>query len=229
MAADAGGVLADQRGIEYLWRIYFAKDISMKRLFFIMLAVLMPLAALSQERLVVVGVGDLVVDEYEPRYVVLTEEYAASDDWMALDGIISDFVNAHPVEIIDEEHPLFDWDAYIGRFEMSLEEAVEEGENERAEALREMLQEIKAYRKQVEDPEKTAAARAEAEAVAEEREALLAELRRHAVGGRLFFYAEAQDDARSVEVQLLFDLSEEGATGTMDASGQIVIRSGEGA
>ena len=44
------------------------------------------LTAGAQQRLVVQGIGELVGDEYAPRYVVLTEEYFRSEEWQALDN-----------------------------------------------------------------------------------------------------------------------------------------------
>ena len=196
----------------------------MKRLLFILLVALLPLVVGAQQRLVVQGIGELVGDEYAPRYVVLTEEYFRSEEWQALDEQISAFVSANGYdEEPDEDDPLFDWDSMFAGMEEAIANFEREGNAEGAESIRESLEEAKKYRAEVEDPEARAAAQAAAEAVEETRRALLDEVMKHAVGGRFFFYAEEQDGGRLVLVQESFwDGDEEPVSRLMDAAGRFV-------
>ena len=196
----------------------------MKRLLFILLVALLPLVVGAQERLVVQGIGELVGDEYAPRYVVLTEEYFRSEEWQALDEQISAFVSANGYdEEPDEDDPLFDWDSMFAGMEEAIANFEREGNAEGAESIRESLEEAKKYRAEVENPEARAAAQAAAEAVEETRRALLDEVMKHAVGGRFFFYAEEQDGGRLVLVQESFwDGDEEPVSRLMDAAGRFV-------
>ena len=182
------------------------------------------LTAGAQQRLVVQGIGELVGDEYAPRYVVLTEEYFRSEEWQALDEQISAFVSANGYdEEPDEDDPLFDWDSMFAGMEEAIANFEREGNAEGAESIRESLEEAKKYRAEVEDPEARAAALAAAEAVEETRRALLDEVMKHAVGGRFFFYAEEQDGGRLVLVQESFrDGDEEPVSRLMDAAGRFV-------
>ena len=187
------------------------------------------LTAGAQQRLVVQGIGELVGDEYAPRYVVLTEEYFRSEEWQALDEQISAFVSANGYdEEPDEDDPLFDWDSMFAGMEEAIANFEREGNAEGAESIRESLEEAKKYRAEVEDPEARAAAQAAAEAVEETRRALLDEVMKHAVGGRFFFYAEEQDGGRLVLVQESFwDGDEEPVSRLMDAAGRFVDQVGE--
>ena len=187
------------------------------------------LTAGAQQRLVVQGIGELVGDEYAPRYVVLTEEYFRSEEWQALDEQISAFVSANGYdEEPDEDDPLFDWDSMFAGMEEAIANFEREGNAEGAESIRESLEEAKKYRAEVEDPEARAAAQAAAEAVEETRRALLDEVMKHAVGGRFFFYAEEQDGGRLVLVQESFwDGDEEPVSRQMDAAGRFVDQVGE--
>lgn len=182
------------------------------------------LTAGAQQCLVVQGIGELVGDEYAPRYVVLTEEYFRSEEWQALDEQISAFVSANGYdEEPDEDDPLFDWDSMFAGMEEAIANFEREGNAEGAESIRESLEEAKKYRAEVEDPEARAAAQAAAEAVEETRRALLDEVMKHAVGGRFFFYAEEQDGGRLVLVQESFwDGDEEPVSRLMDAAGRFV-------
>ena len=182
------------------------------------------LTAGAQQRLVVQGIGELVGDEYAPRYVVLTEEYFRSEEWQALDEQISAFVSANGYdEEPDEDDPLFDWDSMFAGMEEAIANFEREGNAEGAESIRESLEEAKKYRAEVEDPEARAAAQAAAEAVEETRRALLDEVMKHAVGGRFFFYAEEQDGGRLALVQESFwDGDEEPVSRLMDAAGRFV-------
>ena len=182
------------------------------------------LTAGAQQRLVVQGIGELVGDEYAPRYVVLAEEYFRSEEWQALDEQISAFVSANGYdEEPDEDDPLFDWDSMFAGMEEAIANFEREGNAEGAESIRESLEEAKKYRAEVEDPEARAAAQAAAEAVEETRRALLDEVMKHAVGGRFFFYAEEQDGGRLVLVQESFwDGDEEPVSRLMDAAGRFV-------
>ena len=182
------------------------------------------LTAGAQQRLVVQGIGELVGDEYAPRYVVLTEEYFRSEEWQALDEQISAFVSANGYdEEPDEDDPLFDWDSMFAGMEEAIANFEREGNAEGAESIRESLEEAKKYRAEVEDPEARAAAQAAAEAVEETRRALLDEVMKHAVGGRFFYYAEEQDGGRLVLVQESFwDGDEEPVSRLMDAAGRFV-------
>ena len=187
------------------------------------------LTAGAQQRLVVQGIGELVGDEYAPRYVVLAEEYFRSEEWQALDEQISAFVSANGYdEEPDEDDPLFDWDSMFAGMEEAIANFEREGNAEGAESIRESLEEAKKYRAEVEDPEARAAALAAAEAVEETRRALLDEVMKHAVGGRFFFYAEEQDGGRLVLVQESFwDGDEEPVSRLMDAAGRFVDQVGE--
>ena len=187
------------------------------------------LTAGAQQRLVVQGIGELVGDEYAPRYVVLTEEYFRSEEWQALDEQISAFVSANGYdEEPDEDDPLFDWDSMFAGMEEAIANFEREGNAEGAESIRESLEEAKKYRAEVEDPEARAAAQAAAEAVEETRRALLDEVMKHAVGGRFFFYAEEQDGGRLVLVQESFwDGDAEPVSRQMDAAGRFVDQVGE--
>ena len=187
------------------------------------------LTAGAQQRLVVQGIGELVGDEYAPRYVVLTEEYFRSEEWQALDEQISAFVSANGYdEEPDEDDPLFDWDSMFAGMEEAIANFEREGNAEGAESIRESLEEAKKYRAGVEDPEARAAALAAAEAVEETRRALLDEVMKHAVGGRFFYYAEEQDGGRLVLVQESFwDGEEEPVSRLMDAAGRFADQVGE--
>ena len=182
------------------------------------------LTAGAQQRLVVQGIGELVGDEYAPRYVVLAEEYFRSEEWQALDEQISAFVSANGYdEEPDEDDPLFDWDSMFAGMEEAIANFEREGNAEGAKSIRESLEEAKKYRAEVDDPEARAAAQAAAEAVEETRRALLDEVMKHAVGGRFFFYAEEQDGGRLVLVQESFwDGDEEPVSRLMDAAGRFV-------
>ena len=59
------------------------------------IAALLPLVAGAQQRLVVQGIGELVGDEYAPRYVVLTQDFVNSPEWQDLDGRIDAFLSAN--------------------------------------------------------------------------------------------------------------------------------------
>ena len=114
----------------------------------------------AQPRLVVQGIGELVGDEYAPRYVVLTQEFVNSPEWQDLDERIDAFLSANMAydDEPDEDDAAFDWDGYIA----NLDEAM-------AENYRQNLEEVKKYRAEVEDPEAHAEAVAEAEATEQER------------------------------------------------------------
>ena len=180
--------------------------------------------AFAQDRLVVQGIGELVGDEYAPRYVVLPEKYYNSMEWMELDEKIDRYISAHAFDDEpDEDDPLFDWDSMFAGMEEAIANFEREGNAEGAESIRESLEEAKKYRAEVEDPEARAAAQAAAEAVEETRRALLDEVMKHAVGGRFFFYAEEQDGGRLVLVQESFwDGDEEPVSRLMDAAGRFV-------
>ena len=186
--------------------------------------------AAAQPRLVVQGVGELVNDDYAPRYVVLTQAFVDSPEWQELDGRINEFLSAHMSydDEPDEDDASFDWDGYIANLEEAIENFVREGNEAMAENYRENLAEAKKYRAEVEDPEAHAEAVAQAEAVERERQALLDEVRQHAVGGRFFYYAEEQDGGRLVLVQESFwDGDEEPVSRLMDAAGRFVDQVGE--
>ena len=178
---------------------------AMRRILITLFAVLLALSAGAQDRLVVQGIGELVGDEYAPRYVVLTQEFCDSPEWQALDEKISAFISANGYdEEPDEDDASFDWDGYIANLEEAIGNFVREGNEAMAETYRQNLAEAKKYREEVEDPEARAEAQAVAEAAEQERRALLDEVLKHAVGGRFFYYAEAQDDGRLVLVQESF-------------------------
>lgn len=201
----------------------------MKR-FLTIISVLLPLVAYSQQRLVVQGIGELVNDDYAPRYVVLTQAFVDSPEWQELDGKINEFLSAHMSydDEPDEDDASFDWDGYIANLEEAIENFVREGNEAMAENYRENLAEAKKYRAEVEDPEAHAEAAAQAEAVERERQALLDEVRQHAVGGRFFYYAEAQQDGLAVLVyEEFWDGSEEPVSRLMDAEGRFAGQAGE--
>lgn len=180
----------------------------------------------AQPRLAVQGIGELVGDDFAPRYVVLTQEFVSSAEWQDLEGRIDEFLAAHGSydEEPDEDDAAFDWDGYIASLEEAIENFVREGDEAMAENYRQNLEEAKKYRAEMaeeEDPEARAEAAAQAEAVEQERQALLDEVLKHAVGGRFFYYAEERSGGLAVQVQLTFDYDEEGAFGLMDASGNI--------
>lgn len=195
----------------------------MRRYIIIMtLCLLGGLTASAQQRLVVQGIGELVGDDYAPRYAVFTEEYCQSEEWLALDEQISAFISANGYdEEPDEDDPLFDWDSMFAGMEEAIANFEREGNAEGAKSVRESLEEAKKYRAEVDDPEARAAALAAAEAVEQARRALLDEVLKHAVGGRLFYYAEAQDDGCHVLVQETFwDGEDEPVSRIMDADGR---------
>ena len=184
----------------------------------------------AQPRLVVQGIGELVGDEYAPRYVVLTQDFVNSPEWQDLDERIDAFLSANMAydDEPDEDDAAFDWDGYIANLEEAIENFVREGDEAMAENYRQNLEEVKKYRAEVEDPEAHAEAVAEAEATEQERQTLLDEVRQHAVGGRFFYYAEAQQDGRLVLVQETFwDGGEEPVSRLMDAEGRFAGQAGE--
>ena len=191
--------------------------------FLTFIATLLPLIAGAQPKLAVQGIGELVGDDFAPRYVVLTQEFVSSAEWQDLKGRIDEFLAAHGTydDDLDEDDASFDWDAYIASLEEAIENFVREGDEAMAENYRQNLEEAKKYRAETEDPEAHAEAAAQAEAVEQERQALLDEVLKHAVGGRFFYYAEERSGGLAVQVQLTFDYDEECAFGLMDASGNI--------
>lgn len=193
----------------------------MKRILTV-IAALLPLLAAAQPRLVVQGIGELVNDDYAPRYVVLTQDFVDGPEWQELDGRINEFLSAHSSydDEPDEDDASFDWDGYIANLEEAIENFVREGNEAMAENYRQNLAEAKKYREEVEDPEAHAEAAEQAEAVERERQALLDEVRQHAVGGRFFYYAEAQDGGRQVLVyEEFWDGSDEPVSRLLDAQG----------
>ena len=191
-----------------------------------MLCLLGGLTAAAQQRLVVQGIGELVGDEYAPRYVVLTQDFVNSPEWQELDGRIDEFLSANMSwddDEPDEDDASFDWDGYIANLEEAIENFVREGDEAMAETYRQNLEEVKKYRAEMEDPEAHAEAVAQAEAAEQERQALLDEVLQHAVGGRFFYYAEAQQDGRAVLVyEEFWDGSDDVTPRLLDATGKMV-------
>ena len=114
-----------------------------------MFAVLLSLSAGAQERLVVQGIGELVGDEYAPRYVVLPEKFYNSEEWLELDAKIDQYISAHAFDDEpDEDDPLFDWDGYIKNMEEAIANFEREGNTEMANTYRESLEEAKKYKEE---------------------------------------------------------------------------------
>ena len=182
----------------------------------------------AQPRLVVQGIGELVGDEYAPRYVVLTQDFVNSPEWQDLDERIDAFLSANMAydDEPDEDDAAFDWDGYIANLEEAIENFVREGDEAMAENYRQNLEEVKKYRAEMEDPEAHAEAVEQAEAAEQERQALLDEVLQHAVGGRFFYYAEAQQDGRAVLVyEAFWDGSDDVTPRLLDATGKMVAGS----
>lgn len=196
----------------------------MRRIFLSLFFALVAIVAGAQERLVVQGVGELVGDDFAPRYAVLTEKYYNSMEWMALNEKIDRYISAHAFDTeVTEDDPLFDWKAYIANMEEAIESFTKEGNEEMARAYRESLEEAKKYKEEMEQMVGTIKAEAAENAEGLDRQELLDEVLKHAVGGRLWFYAESYGDGRFAAVREKFIDEQENAVGLMDARGKMVI------
>lgn len=123
----------------------------MRRIFLSLFFALVAIVAGAQERLVVQGVGELVGDDFAPRYAVLAEKYYNSMEWMALNEKIDRYISAHAFDTeVTEDDPLFDWKAYIANMEEAIENFTKEGNEEMARAYRESLEEAKKYKEEME-------------------------------------------------------------------------------
>lgn len=195
----------------------------MKRIL-VSLICFLPLLASAQDRLVVQGIGELVGDEYAPRYVVLPEKYYNSMEWMELDERIDRYISAHVFDDEpDEDDALFDWDGYIKNMEEAISNFEREGNEEMAKTYRESLEEAKKYKEEMEQMVGTIKAEAAEHAEGLDRQELLDEVLKHAVGGRLWYFAQAYGDGRYAAVREIFIDEEENAVGLMDAQGKMVI------
>lgn len=196
----------------------------MKRILISLFFALGACVAGAQGRLVVQGVGELVGDDFAPRYAVFTEKYYNSMEWMELEGKIDRYISAHAFDDEpSEDDPLFDWKAYIANMEEAIENFTKEGNEEMARVYRESLEEAKKYKAEMEETVGTIKAEAAANADGLDRQELLDEVLKHAVGGRLWYYAEAYGDGRFAAVRAKFIDEEENAKGLMNAQGRMVI------
>lgn len=196
----------------------------MRRIFLSLFFALVAIVAGAQERLVVQGVGELVGDDFAPRYAVLTEKYYNSMEWMALNEKIDRYISAHAFDTeVTEDDPLFDWKAYIANMEEAIGNFTKEGNEEMARAYRESLEEAKKYKEEMEQMVGTIKAEAAENAEGLDRQELLDEVLKHAVGGRLWYFAQAYGDDRYAAVREKFIDEEENAVGLMDAQGKMVI------
>ena len=195
----------------------------MKRILILLFAALLPLCAFAQDRLVVQGIGELVGDEYAPRYVVLPEKYYNSMEWMELDEKIDRYISAHAFDDEPDEDALFDWDGYIKNMEEAIANFEREGNKEMAETYRESLEEAKKYKEEVAETIGTFKEEAAENAAGLDRQELLDEVMKHAVGGRFFYYAEAYLEGRFACVQTKFQDEDENIHGLIDAQGKMVI------
>ena len=185
---------------------------------------LLPLFAMAQDRLVVQGVGELVGDDFAPRYAVFTEKYYNSMEWMNLNEKIDRYISAHAFDDeVEDDDALFDWNGYIANMEEAIENFTKEGNEEMAKNYRESLEEAKKYKEEMEATIGTLKAEAAENADGLDRQELLDEVLKHAVGGRLWFYAESYGDGRFAAVREKFIDDEENAIGLMDAQGRMVI------
>ena len=196
----------------------------MKRILVSLFFALVAIVAGAQERLVVQGVGELVGDDFAPHYAVLTEKYYNSMEWMALNEKIDRYISAHAFDTeVTEDDPLFDWKAYIANMEEAIENFTKEGNEEMARAYRESLEEAKKYKEEMEQMVGTIKAEAAENAEGLDRQELLDEVLKHAVGGHLWYFAQAYGDGRYAAVREKFIDDEENAVGLMDAQGKLVI------
>ena len=180
--------------------------------------------AFAQDRLVVQGIGELVGDEYAPRYVVLPEKYYNSMEWMELDERIDRYISAHAFDDEpDEDDALFDWDGYIKNMEEAIANFEREGNEEMAKTYRESLEEAKKYKEEVAETISTFKEEAAENAAGLDRQELLDEVMKHAVGGRFFYYAEDYLEGRFACVQTEFQDEDENSRGLMDARGNMVV------
>ena len=185
---------------------------------------LLPLISMAQDRLVVQGVGELVGDDFAPRYAVFTEKYYNSMDWMELNEKIDRYISAHAFDDeVEDDDALFDWNGYIANMEEAIENFTKEGNEEMAKNYRESLEEAKKYKEEMEQTIGTLKAEAAEIADGLDRQELLDEVLKHAVGGRLWFYAESYGDGRFAAVREKFIDEQENAVGLMDARGKMVI------
>ena len=197
---------------------------AMRRILITLFAVLLSLSAGAQERLVVQGIGELVGDEYAPRYVVLPEKYYNSVEWMELDGKIDRYLSAHAFDDEpDEDDPLFDWDGYIKNMEEAIANFEREGNKEMANTYRESLEEAKKYKEEMTEIVSTFKEEAAENAAGLDRQELLDEVMKHAVGGRFFYFAEDYLEGRFACVQTKFFDDDENSRGLLDARGRMVI------
>ena len=195
----------------------------MKKLITIAL-LLLPLVSLAQQRLVVQGVGELVGDDFAPRYAVFTEKYYNSMEWMNLNEKIDRYISAHAFDDeVEDDDALFDWNGYIANMEEAIENFTKEGNEEMAKNYRESLEEAKKYKEEMEQTIGTLKAEAAENADGLGRQELLDEVLKHAVGGRLWYYADSYGDGRFAAVRAKFIDDEENAVGLMDAQGKMVI------
>ena len=195
----------------------------MRKLFSV-IAALLPLLAAAQPRLVVQGIGELVGDDFAPRYAVFTEKYFNSEPWLNLNEKIDRYISAHAFDDeVEDDDALFDWDEYIANMEEAIENFTKEGNEEMAKNYRESLEEAKKYKAEMEETIGTLKAEAAENADGLDRQELLDEVLKHAVGGRLWYYAESYGDGRFAAVREKFIDDEENAIGLMDAQGRMVI------
>ena len=195
----------------------------MKRIL-IFLSLFSCFAAAAQPRLVVQGIGELVGDDFAPRYAVFTEKYFNSEPWLKLDEKIDRYISAHAFDDeVEDDDALFDWDEYIANMEEAIENFTKEGNEEMAKNYRESLEEAKKYKAEMEETIGTLKAEAAENADGLDRQELLDEVLKHAVGGRLWYYAESYGDGRFAAVRENFIDDEENAIGLMDAQGRMVI------
>jgi|GEM_PF-4466149 len=196
----------------------------MRRIFLSLFFALVAIVAGAQERLVVQGVGELVGDDFAPRYAVFTEKYYNSMDWMELNEKIDRYISAHAFDDeVEDDDALFDWNGYIANMEEAIENFTKEGNEEMAKNYRESLEEAKKYKEEMEQTIGTLKAEAAENADGLDRQELLDEFLKHAVGGRLWFYAESYGDGRFAAVREKFIDEQENAVGLMDARGKMVI------
>ena len=196
----------------------------MRRILIALFAALLSLSAVAQNRLVVQGVGELVGDDFAPRYAVFTEKYYNSMEWMELDGKIDRYISAHAFdEEPDEDDPLFDWNEYIKNMEEAIENYRREGNTEMAKTFQESLEEAKRYKEEMTETVNAIKEEAAENAAGLDRQELLDEVMKHAVGGRLFYYAESYLDGRYACVETKFFDEDENSYGLLDPQGKMVI------
>ena len=197
----------------------------MKNVCTLILTALLPMMAGAQN-LVVFDASGLENDKNAAHYAIFTEKYSESEECYVLSEKIGRYLAAHAFETDEKtkSEAEAEWNETVKELEASIEKFTREGNKEMAEMYRNTLSEMKKARKEVEEMLGQASDQAREGAEGLDPKALLLEVRKNAVGQRLFHSAELLCDGLLAKVRdKSWEEAGENAWGVMDANGRILI------